>query len=94
LSQLVSWEDYGITISSLCSTTSGVEDEFDGMITPSFSCELLSNNETSTVERSSAIFVFLFINAVVESSSDIPTHPISHQLCKSTGMCCWSINLQ
>jgi len=86
LSQLASWEDYGITVSTLCPTTRSTEDVFDRSIAPSFSCELVSSIDTSrsTVERSSVLHVFIFIDAVVESADDIPTHPTSHQLCMFT----------
>lgn len=88
LSQIANWEDYGITVSTPCPTTTSTEDVFDGSIAPSFSCELVNTNDTSrsTVERSSVLYVFLFIDAVVESTNDIPTHPTSHQLCMTTNM--------
>ena len=86
LSQIANWEDYGITISSPCLTTGSVEEVFDKTIMPSFSCELASTNDTSrsSVERNSVLYVFLFIDAVVESTNVIPTHPTSNQLCMYT----------
>lgn len=68
LSQIVNWEDYGVAIGNQYFAGS-TGDNFDQIMVPSFSNELIitkDSTRTSVVERNCVLYVFLFIEAVVE----------------------------
>ena len=84
LSQIVNWEDYGVAIGNPCCTES-TSDSFDQTVVPSFSNELVITKEptrASVVERNSFLYVFLFIEAAVESVDVSSIDSIGRQLSK------------
>ena len=86
LSQLANWEDYGVAIGNHCSAES-TGDNFDQMIIPSFSNELIVTRDStriSVVERNCVLYVFLFIEAAVESADVTSTDSTRHQFSKSS----------
>ena len=94
LSQIVNWEDYGVAIGNQYYVESG-SDNFDQTIIPSFSNELIITKEssrTSVVERNCVLYVFLFIEAAVESVDESSTDSTRHQLSKCLPVeYCWGV---
>ena len=86
LSQLANWEDYGVAIGNRC-PTENTSDNFDQMVTASFSNELIVTKDStraSVVERNCILYIFLFIEAVVESVDVSSTDSTRHQLSKDS----------
>ena len=86
LSQLANWEDYGVGIGNRCPTEC-TGNNFDQMVTASFSNELIVTKDStraSVVERNCILYIFLFIEAVVESVDVSSTDSIRHQLSKDS----------
>ena len=84
LSQVVNWEDYGVAIGNLC-CTENTSDNFNQTMVPSFSNELVITKDptrTSVVERNSVLYIFLFIEAAVESVDVSSTDSVGRQLSK------------
>ena len=85
LSQVVNWEDYGVAIGNPCCAESTGDDNFDQTVIPSFSNELVVTKDptrASVVERNSFLYVFLFIEAAVESVDVSSTDSAGRQLSK------------
>lgn len=84
LSQVVNWEDYGVAIGNQCSAEC-TDDNFDQTVIPSFSNELIISKDStraSVVEQNCVLYVFLFIEAVVESVDVSSTDSIGYQFSK------------
>ena len=83
LSQVVNWEDYGVAIGNPCCAES-TSDNFDQTVVPSFSNELVVTKDPTrasvVVKRNTFLYVFLFIEAAVESVDVSSTDLVGHHL--------------